>query len=103
VVSATNRDLETEVRESHFREDLFYRLNTIPLRMPPLRKRKEDIPILVEFFLKNSRFGGSAQKIRRIEPRVWKFLPIIIGQVISENSKTQLSGLKFWRKTMKSL
>jgi transcriptional regulator with GAF, ATPase, and Fis domain len=70
VLSATNRDLELEVKENRFREDLFYRLNTITLRMPPLRKRKEDIPTLVEFFLKNSRFGGSAQQIKRIDPRV---------------------------------
>lgn len=70
VVSATNRELEREVKESRFREDLFYRLNTITLRMPPLRKRKEDMPILVEFFLKNSRFGGSAQQIKKVDPRV---------------------------------
>jgi two-component system response regulator HydG len=70
VVSATNRDLEREVKENRFREDLFYRLNTITLRMPPLRKRKEDIGMLVDYFLKNSRFGGSAQQIKRIDPRV---------------------------------
>ncbi len=74
VVSATNRDLETEVKESRFREDLFYRLNTITLRMPPLRKRKEDIPTLVEFFLRNSRFGGAGQQIKRIDPRVMEVL-----------------------------
>jgi transcriptional regulator with GAF, ATPase, and Fis domain len=71
VVSATNRDLEQEVKGNRFREDLFYRLNTITLRMPPLRKRKEDIPALVDFFLKNSRFGGSAQQIKRIDSRVF--------------------------------
>jgi len=70
VISATNRDLELEVRESRFREDLFYRLNTITLRMPPLRKRKEDLPMLVESFLKNSRFGGAAQQIKKVDPRV---------------------------------
>ncbi|MCM2323532.1 MAG: sigma-54-dependent Fis family transcriptional regulator [Oligoflexia bacterium] len=70
VISATNRDLEREVKESRFREDLFYRLNTITLRMPPLRKRKEDIPMLVDSFLKNSRFGGPSQQIKRIDPRV---------------------------------
>jgi transcriptional regulator with PAS, ATPase and Fis domain len=70
VVSATNKDLETEVRESRFREDLFYRLNTITLRMPPLRKRREDLSILVDFFLKSSRFGSSSQQIKRIDPRV---------------------------------
>jgi len=51
VISATNRDLEKEVKEGRFREDLFYRLNTITLRMPPLRKRKEDIPALINYFL----------------------------------------------------
>ena len=70
VVSATNRDLENEVKESRFREDLYYRLNTITLRMPALRKRKDDIPILVDFFLKNSRFGGSSQQIKKIDSRV---------------------------------
>ncbi|MBY0470914.1 sigma-54-dependent Fis family transcriptional regulator [bacterium] len=74
VISATNRDLELEVRESRFREDLFYRLNTITLRMPPLRKRKEDIPMLVDHFLKNSRFGGAAQQIRRVDSRVYDVL-----------------------------
>jgi len=70
VVSATNRDLEQEVKENRFREDLYYRLNTITLRMPPLRKRKEDIALLVDYFLKNSRFGGSAQQIKKIDLRV---------------------------------
>jgi transcriptional regulator with PAS, ATPase and Fis domain len=70
VVSATNRDLEREVKEGRFREDLFYRLNTITLRMPPLRKRKEDIATLFDYFLKNSRFGGPAQQIKRVDPRV---------------------------------
>jgi transcriptional regulator with GAF, ATPase, and Fis domain len=74
VLSATNRDLEAEVKASRFREDLFYRLNTITLRMPPLRKRKEDITTLVDYFLKNSRFGGSAQQIKRVDPRVYDAL-----------------------------
>jgi two-component system response regulator HydG len=69
VISATNRDLEVEVREGRFREDLYYRLNTITLRMPPLRKRKEDIASLVQYFLQNSRFGGHIA-IRRVDPRV---------------------------------
>ena len=70
VISATNRDLEKEVQAGRFREDLFYRLNTITLRMPPLRKRTEDIPTLVDFFLTHSRFGNSAQQIKKISPRV---------------------------------
>jgi transcriptional regulator with GAF, ATPase, and Fis domain len=61
VLSATNRDLETEVKNSRFREDLFYRLNTITLRVPPLRKRPEDIGLLVRYFLDNARFGSARQ------------------------------------------
>ncbi|MDY6853476.1 MAG: sigma-54 dependent transcriptional regulator [Thermodesulfobacteriota bacterium] len=52
VIAATNRDLKEEMERGNFREDLYYRLNVIPLEVPPLRKRKEDIPVLVSQFLK---------------------------------------------------
>ncbi|MCX5823868.1 MAG: sigma-54 dependent transcriptional regulator [Deltaproteobacteria bacterium] len=52
VISATNRDLEQRVKEGAFREDLFYRLNVVLMSIPPLRERKEDIPILIDHFLK---------------------------------------------------
>jgi two-component system NtrC family response regulator len=52
VISATNRELEQRVKEGAFREDLFYRLNVVLMSIPPLRERKEDIPILIDHFLK---------------------------------------------------
>lgn len=62
IIAATNMNLEEKVMSKEFREDLFYRLNVVPIHLPPLRERKEDIPLLVDFFLSRARseFGVSS-------------------------------------------
>jgi formate hydrogenlyase transcriptional activator len=74
VIAATNRDLETAVREGRFRSDLYYRLNVFPIRLPPLRERKEDIPLLVRYLA--LRYGTR------------------LGKRIPEMSKETMEGLR---------
>jgi two-component system response regulator PilR (NtrC family) len=68
-VTATNKDLEDAIRKSEFRKDLFYRLNVIPIHVPPLRERRDDIPLLAEYFL--AKYTKDMKRLgKRFEPAV---------------------------------
>jgi len=68
VIAATNRDLDKQVAENTFREDLYYRLSVIPINVPPLRQRREDVPLLVNHFLKKYA-PAAGRNILRVEPQ----------------------------------
>jgi transcriptional regulator with GAF, ATPase, and Fis domain len=78
VIAATNRNLQEEVKQGRFREDLFYRLNVLPIVLPPLRQRAEDIPVLVAFYVDayNTEFkkrikGVSPAAMQQLQRYVW--------------------------------
>jgi PAS domain S-box-containing protein len=73
LVAATNVDLKEAMRQGRFRDDLYYRLFTVPIYLPPLRDKREDIPILVKYFLEklNRKFD---KKVRGVDPKVMKIL-----------------------------
>ncbi|MFZ3246797.1 MAG: sigma-54 dependent transcriptional regulator [Candidatus Acidiferrales bacterium] len=73
VIAATNRDLEKEIAEGRFREDLYYRLSVIPVHLPALRERREDIPLLSRHFLERFR-NATGKKIEGIEPKAMERL-----------------------------
>ena len=76
-MAATHRDLRQAIRAGQFREDLFYRLNVVPIRLPPLRERLEDIPVLARHFLEKARDSGLPAKsldqsaIERLRQHRW--------------------------------
>ncbi len=72
VIAATKRNLEKEVKEGNFREDLYYRLNVVKLYLPPLRERKEDIPLLVNYFLKQGK--TARENIKKVSPEALEAL-----------------------------
>lgn len=100
VISATNRDLEEDVKNNRFREDLYYRLNVIPFIVPPLRKRREDVPLLVEHFINRSgrriSFSDEAMRlliayafpgnVRELENIVERCVVLADGRVMNADS-----------------
>jgi two-component system nitrogen regulation response regulator GlnG len=113
VIAATHRNLEAAVQEERFRRDLFYRLNVIQINIPPLRKRKEDIPILADYFLQKYQPEAGKRKImmpetveilksyawpgnvRELENAVQRAVTLSQGdKIFPESLPIQISGLK---------
>ncbi|MDA8082705.1 MAG: sigma-54 dependent transcriptional regulator [Nitrospiraceae bacterium] len=108
IIAATNSNLEEEVKAGRFREDLFYRLNVIPITLPPLRDRREDIPALIEFFMnryrrklsRNVRFSKDAVdlliayefpgNVRELENIIERYVTLCAGEMIG---KDELTGI----------
>ncbi|MBK7600845.1 MAG: sigma-54-dependent Fis family transcriptional regulator [Acidobacteria bacterium] len=72
VLAATNRDLESMVKDGRFREDLYYRLNVIPINVPPLRQRRDDIQVLMDYFL--TKHGSNAARPMKLSPEAKKMI-----------------------------
>ena len=104
ILAATHRDLSAETQAGRFREDLFYRINVLPIVVPPLRQRKEDVPLLVEHFIarNNARFGTAIRgltpearrvlleyswpgNVRELENTVERAMVLCEGDTLTEN------------------
>jgi Nif-specific regulatory protein len=111
VVAATNKPLEQAVREGHFRKDLFYRLQVVEIRVPPLRDRLEDVPVLAEHFLKKftretgRRIKGfTPEALMKLQTYAWpgnvRELRNVIERAVALHDKPLLDGLDLWLTTL---
>ena len=91
VVASTNKNLEDEIERGNFREDLFYRLNVIPFSVPPLRERREDIPLLADHFLREftTAYG---RKPKELTPEAYQVWPNTTGRETCANSAISSSA-----------
>src|SRR4249920_1441801 len=98
VIAATNRDLRQMVADGKFQEDLFYRLNVIPIEIPPLRERRDDIPALIEHFVrKHAQLTGRQQydwpgNVRELENTIERAVVLSPGPVITARAVSVLGG-----------
>ena len=91
LIAATNADLEREVAEGRFRTDLFYRLNVIPIHLPPLRERPEDIPLLVDHFIRTIRMRSG----KRIQGVTEQAMEILIAAPWLGNIRELMNALEY--------
>jgi len=98
ILAATNRDLRNEVEEGRFREDLFYRLNVVPVEVPPLRDRKEDLPALAAHFLQQAA-GRLHLALPRFSDAHVRLFRAMTGPEMCASCKTPWSARSSWPRT----
>ena len=101
LICATNADLDTALREGRLREDLYFRINTITLRVPPLRERTEDIPLLCDHFLDKFR-QRYQQNVKTLAPSVYHLLIRNRWPGTFASSRTRSSARCWWRRAQRS-
>lgn len=121
VIAATHQDLEKKIKAGEFREDLYFRLNVVPIFLPPLRERRNDIPALIDFFQNKYNTIGSSQKrfaqdaltyfyqldwpgnVRELENTIKRCLVLAKGDVITKKDILEIQGQNVSNKTQINL